>query len=75
MSLLTAHKIFIAGATALFLLYALWELRHYLGGDPSALPLGSGAALAAIASAVYLRRLWTRPPGPRAAHRHGQRRA
>jgi hypothetical protein len=57
-TLLTAHKIFIASAVALFLLCAGWELRNFAGGDPSALMPATGAALAALGLAVYLRWVW-----------------
>jgi hypothetical protein len=56
MSLLTAHKILIASAVALFAFYALWEMRHYTSDDDVwALARASAAAVGAIGFAVYLR--------------------
>jgi hypothetical protein len=56
MSLLTAHKILIASAVALFAFYALWEMRHYTSDDDVwALARASAAAAGAIGFAVYLR--------------------
>ena len=58
MTLLSAHKIFISSAVALFLLCAGWELRTLADGDSSALLPAAGSALAALGLAVYLRWVW-----------------
>ncbi len=63
MSLLTAHKILIGSAIALFVGYAVAELRQGLSGDSSAILPAVLAALAAGGLAVYLRWLWRRRPG------------
>jgi hypothetical protein len=61
MSLLTVHKILIGSAVALFLFYAVWEVRNYsITGDAWALPRAAGAALGAAGFAVYLRSVWRR---------------
>ena len=61
MSLLTAHKILIASAIALFFLYAGWEVDNFVGsGDGWALPRAVAAAIAAIGFGVYLRSVWRR---------------
>ena len=57
MSVTTAHKILIASAIALFLVYALWELAHYAqSGDGRALAWSAGATVGAVGLAAYLRR-------------------
>lgn len=63
MTLLTAHKILIASAVALFVLYAASELRNYAHGDSTALLRSIVSALAALALAIYLRWVWIRRPG------------
>jgi hypothetical protein len=68
MSLLTAHKILITGAVALFILYAVWELRNYANGDATAGLRSMLSALAAVALAIYLRWVWVRRP-PQPPHR------
>lgn len=60
MTLLTAHKILISSAVALFVLYALWEIRHYLSGDGSALLRALLSSVAALGLALYLRWVWRR---------------
>ncbi|MFQ5666738.1 MAG: hypothetical protein ACE5I7_09940 [Candidatus Binatia bacterium] len=62
MTLLTAHKILIASAIAVFGLYAVSELRSYSAGDPSALLRSIVAAAAAVGLAVYLRWVWVHRP-------------
>ena len=65
MTLLTAHKILISSAVALFLLYAAFELRNYATGDPSALWRAITSAAAAVALGIYLRWVWVhRPSAP-----------
>jgi len=61
-TLLTAHKILISSAVALFVLYALSEVRNYLHGDPGALPRSGLSAAAAVGLAVYLRWVWVHRP-------------
>lgn len=63
MSLLTAHKILIGTAVALFTGYAVSELRQHLSGDSAALLPALLSALAAAALTVYLRWVWIRRPG------------
>jgi hypothetical protein len=62
MTLLTAHKILIASAVALFVLYAASELRNYANGDTSALLRSAMSGAAAIGLAIYLRWVWIRRP-------------
>jgi hypothetical protein len=62
MSLLTAHKILITSAVALFVLYTVWELRNYTGGDTTALPRAMLSALGATGLALYLCWVWVRRP-------------
>jgi hypothetical protein len=69
MTLLTAHKIFISSAVALFVLCAGWELRHFAAGDDSALLRSGLSAGAAVGLAIYLRWVWIRRPGARRATR------
>lgn len=60
-TILTAHKILIASAVALFLGYAVWELLRYPGpGGPAALVRGGLSAAAAIGLGVYLRGVFQR---------------
>lgn len=61
MTILTAHKILIASAVALFLGYAVWELLRYpdLGG-PAALVRSGLSAAAAIGLGIYLRAVFRR---------------
>jgi hypothetical protein len=66
MSVLTAHKILISSAVALFLLYAVWEFRNYSSGDSGALLRSALSALAAVGFAVYLRWVWIHRPGDHA---------
>lgn len=59
MSVLTAHKILIASAAALFLGYGIWELLGYPSpGGPGALVRGAFSGVAAVGFAVYLRILF-----------------
>ena len=55
MTLLTAHKILIGSAIALFIGYALYELRRYLGGDALASLRALASAVGAAGFAIYLR--------------------
>jgi hypothetical protein len=55
MTLLTAHKILIGSAIALFVLYAGYEARRYLGGDAAAGLRALASAAGAAGFAVYLR--------------------
>jgi hypothetical protein len=61
-TVLTAHKILIASAVALFFGYAGWEWRHYTAGDASAWVRSLISAVAAVALAIYLRWVWVRRP-------------
>ena len=58
MTLLTAHKIFIASAIALFLFCALWELRQYTAGNGLPLALAAASFGIAVILAIYLRWVW-----------------
>ena len=61
MSLLTAHKILIVSAIALFLFYAGWEIGNYTANDDVwALPRAAASAFAAVGFAAYLRSVWRR---------------
>lgn len=62
MTVLTAHKILIASAVLLFVVYSAWELHHYTTGDASALVRSILAGAAAIGLAVYLRWVWIHRP-------------
>ena len=62
MTVLTAHKILISSAVVLFVLYAVFELRNYGDGDPSALWRALISAAAAVALAIYLRWVWVHRP-------------
>jgi hypothetical protein len=62
MSLLTAHKILIASAVALFVLYGGWELQNYANGDGSALLRSFLSVAAAVGLAIYLRWVWVHRP-------------
>jgi hypothetical protein len=62
LTLLTAHKILIASAVALFVLYAGLEVRNYANGDPAALLRSIVSAVAAIGLAIYLRWVWVHRP-------------
>jgi hypothetical protein len=62
MSVLTAHKILIGSAVAMFFGYSLWELRGYSAGDDSALLRGALAAAATVGLAFYLRWVWVHRP-------------
>lgn len=65
MTILTAHKVLISSAVALFVLYAGWELRNYTNGDSSALFRSGVSGLAAVGLAIYLRWVWIHRPGAR----------
>jgi hypothetical protein len=54
-TLLTAHKILISSAIALFVLYAVFELRRWLGGDGVAWMRAGASAAGAVGFALYLR--------------------
>ncbi|OGB89436.1 MAG: hypothetical protein A3H39_06630 [candidate division NC10 bacterium RIFCSPLOWO2_02_FULL_66_22] len=61
MSVLTAHKILIGSAVAMFLGYGIWEfLRYPDPGGMGALLRGSLSAAAAVGLGVYLRTLFHR---------------
>ncbi len=62
MTLLTAHKILMVSAIALFVLYAFWELRNYTNGDAHAALRSVLSGIGAVGLAVYLRRVWIRRP-------------
>jgi uncharacterized membrane protein len=64
-TLLTAHKILIASAVVLFMIYAGSEWRNYTGGDASAWLRSGMAAVAAVGLAMYLRWVWVHRPGDR----------
>lgn len=55
MTLLTAHKILIGSAIALFVFYAGFELRRYFGGDGAAAWRALASAAGAGGFALYLR--------------------
>ena len=60
-SVLTAHKILIGSAVAMFLGYGIWEfLRYPDPGGIGALLRGSLSAAAAVGLGVYLRSLFRR---------------
>lgn len=60
-TILTAHKILIASAVALFLGYAVWELLRYPDpGGPAALVRSGLSAAAAIGLGIYLRAVFRR---------------
>ena len=60
-SVLTAHKILIASAVAMFLGYGIWEfLRYPDPGGVGALVRGSLSAAAAVGLGVYLQTLFRR---------------
>jgi hypothetical protein len=62
MTLLTAHKILIGAAIALGVLYALFELNRFAGGDGPALIRAVVAAAITVGIGFYLRWVWiTRP--------------
>ncbi|HXQ21770.1 MAG TPA: hypothetical protein VN812_08850 [Candidatus Acidoferrales bacterium] len=62
MTLLTAHKILIASAVALFVAYGGWELQNYTNGDSSALLRSFLSVAAAVGLAIYLRWVWLHRP-------------
>jgi len=62
-TVLTAHKILISSAVALFVLYSGWEFENYLHGDGSALLRSGASGVAAIGLAIYLRWVWIHRPG------------
>lgn len=68
MTLLTAHKILISSAVALFVMYTASELRNYSNGDASALLRGLLSAAGALAFAVYLRWVWIHRPSDSSRH-------
>ena len=56
MSLITAHRILIGSAIALFTFYALWELQGYFSaGDAWAIARAGASGLAAAGFALYYR--------------------
>ncbi len=58
MRLITAHRILIVVGIVFFALYALWQLRHWLGGDgPTALVQAVVSAAVAVAFVFYYRGL------------------
>lgn len=60
-AVLTAHKILIASAVALFLGYGIWELLGYPDPGGSAALLRSGlSGMAAVGLGLYLRFLFRR---------------
>jgi len=60
-TILTAHKILIASAVALFLGYAVWELLRYPDpGGPAALVRSGLSLAAAVGLAIYLRVIFRR---------------
>ncbi len=61
--MLSAHKILIGSAIALFAGYAVAELRRALSGDSSALLPAALSVLAAGILVLYLRWVWIRRPG------------
>jgi hypothetical protein len=61
-TVLTAHKILISSAVAMFVLYSAWELHNYTSGDTSALLRSILAGAAAVGLAVYLRWVWINRP-------------
>lgn len=64
-TVLTAHKVLISSAVALFVLYAGRELRNYANGDSSALLRSGVSGVAAVGLAIYLRWVWVHRPGDR----------
>jgi len=62
MTLLTAHKILISSAIALFAGYCFWELRNFSAGDSSALLRSGLAAAGTVGLAFYLRWVWLHRP-------------
>jgi hypothetical protein len=67
-TVLTAHKILISSAVALFALCAGWELRHFTNGDEAALLHSGLSAAAAVGLAIYLRWVWIHRPGDATHH-------
>jgi hypothetical protein len=65
-TLLTAHKIFIASAALMFIYSAAVELWNRPSGGVSALLQGIGFAAAAIGLSIYLRWRCVQPPTSRA---------
>lgn len=66
MTLVTAHKILIGSAIAMFAFYAIIELRGFTAsGETGAVLRAIVAAGASIAFAVYLRGIRHRPTPPR----------
>jgi hypothetical protein len=64
MKLITAHRILIASATGFFIFFALWELRHYAGGDqPWAAARSALYFLISLGFGIYLKNLhhWYKP--------------
>ncbi|MGH7819857.1 MAG: hypothetical protein ACREQ9_08800 [Candidatus Binatia bacterium] len=55
MTLLTAHKILISTAIALFIFYAGFETRRGIGGDGAAWMRAAASAAGAVGFAIYLR--------------------
>ena len=62
-TVLTAHKILITSAVAMFVVYSAWELHNYTSGDGSALLRSILAGVAAVGLAIYLRWVWVHRPG------------
>jgi hypothetical protein len=65
MTLLTAHKILISAAIVLGVLYALFELNRYVGGDGSALLRVIVTVAITAGVGVYLRWVWIARPTDR----------
>ena len=61
-TVLTAHKILITSAVAMFVVYSASELHNYSGGDAPALLRSILAGVAAVSLAVYLRWVWIHRP-------------
>jgi hypothetical protein len=57
MKLLTAHKILISSSVVFFVFFALWELRHYSGGNPWAGFRGALYLFVALGFGIYLKNL------------------
>lgn len=61
MRLITAHKVLIGSAVALFVFFGLFELHSYASsGNLGELASGIGGLVAALGFAVYLRTVYAR---------------